>query len=267
VLDGEIDAVYIATPNALHHPVAVSAARAKKHVLCEKPMSLSVPTAREMVDACRASGVMLKVGFQLRFEQIMCRVRELIKSDAIGELRSLAVERTAPLDQTGTWRRNPNEGGGILFDVGVHLLDLAQWLAESRITEVFARAHPDPREGKANDTVAISGLLGKDCNVLIRASREMPFARNDLVLEGSRGMISTSSLRWADEYVLSVTTESGLREERLPATPAYKREIEAFEREIRGQTTPLATGEEGVRIVELAEAVLTSINSARSVSL
>ncbi len=265
VLDGEIDAVYIATPNALHDPVAIAAARARKHVLCEKPMSLSVKTAREMVDACRESGVMLKVGFHLRFEDIMGRVRELIASGAIGELRSLAIERAAASDQPGAWRHQPNEGGGVLFDVGVHLLDLVQWLSASKITEVFARAHPDPRAGKANDTVAISALLGKECNVSVRASREVPFAKNDLVVEGSRGMISTSSLRWADEYVLSVTTASGLREERLAATPAYQREIEAFERELGGQPTQLATGEDGVGIVEVTQAILKSLDSNCSV--
>jgi predicted dehydrogenase len=187
VVDREIDAVYVATPNALHVPVVVSAAQAKKHVLCEKPLSLSAASAQQMADACRAAGVMLKVGFHLRFEDIMRRVRELIASDAIGEVRSLAIERTAAADQPGAWRHKPVEGGGVLYDVGVHLLDLVQWLTGAKITEVFARAHPDPREGKANDTIAISALLGPQCNVSVRSSREVPFARNDLVVQGTAG--------------------------------------------------------------------------------
>ncbi len=267
VLDPGIDAVYVATPNALHDPVVAAAAGARQHVLCEKPMSLAVSSAQDMAAQCRAAGVLLKIGFHLRFEDIMRRVRELIAAGTIGEVRSLAIERIAATDQPGAWRHRPAEGGGVLYDVGVHLLDLAQWLTASRITEVFARAHPEPREGKANDTVVISALLGQRCMGSVRASREVPFGKNDLVVQGSRGMISTSSLRWESEYVLSVRTASGLTEESLAATPAYQREIEAFEREVAGEPTQIATAEDGIGIVAVTQAILASLDSGRSVRI
>jgi predicted dehydrogenase len=265
VLDAEIDAVYVATPNALHDPVVAAASRARKHVLCEKPMSLAVASAQEMAAQCRAAGVLLKIGFHLRFEEIMRRVRELIAAGTIGEVRSLEIERIAATDQPGAWRHRPTEGGGVLYDVGVHLLDLAQWLTASRITEVFARAHPQPREGKANDTVAISAQIGPRCIGLVRVSREVPFGKNDLVVQGSNGMISTSALRWESEYRLSVTTASGVSEESLSATPAYQREIEAFEREVAGERTQIATADDGIAIVAVTQAILASLESGRSV--
>jgi 1,5-anhydro-D-fructose reductase (1,5-anhydro-D-mannitol-forming) len=267
VLDGEVDAVYVATPNTLHDPVVLAAARAKKHVLCEKPMTMSVPAARQMADACRTAGVVLKLGFHLRFEEIVGRVRELIAAGTIGEVRAIAIERTAATDQPGAWRQKPAEGGGVLYDVGVHLLDTVQWISGARITEVFARSHPDAREGKANDSVAISALLGSGCHASVRASREVPYARNDLVVQGSLGMIGTSSLRWVDEYVLTVTTAAGVREERFAATPAYTREIEAFERAIAGDSTHLATDEDGIAMVAVTTAILKSLESRCSVTV
>jgi predicted dehydrogenase len=78
-------------------------------------------------------------------------------------------------------------------------------------------------------------------------------------------MISTSSLRWESEYVLSVKTASGVTEESFPATPAYQREIEAFEREVAGEHTQIATADDGIAIVTVTQAILTSLDSGRSV--
>jgi len=267
VIDAEVDAVFVATPNTLHDPVVLAAARAKKHVFCEKPMTMSVQAAREMADACRTAGVALKIGFHMRFEEIVGRVRDLIAAGTIGKVRSIAIERTAPPDQPGAWRQNPGEGGGVLYDVGVHLLDTVQWISGARITEVFARSHPDAREGKANDSVAISALLGSGCHASVRASRETPYARNDLVVQGSLGMIATSSLRWVDNYVLSVATAAGVREERYAATPTYTREIEAFERAVAGDATHLASDEDGIAIVAVTQAILSSLDSRCSVTV
>lgn len=264
--DRDIDAIYIATPNALHHAAVMAAARAGKHVLCEKPLALRVADGREMVEACRAAGVILRVAHQIRLERILQRVRDIIASGALGELRSIAFERTAPLGPHAAWRTDPRQGG-ILFDVAVHLLDLVPWLSGLRFREVFAVSRPDRREGVSDETLAILGRLGDGCQAVIRASREIPFAENDLLIEGTEGTLSTSALRWAEEYTLRIKSASGLVEEHFAATPTYRREIEAFEGEIRGERSLLPSGEEGVRTIEIAAAVLESIHSRRAVAV
>jgi 1,5-anhydro-D-fructose reductase (1,5-anhydro-D-mannitol-forming) len=266
VVDGDIDAVYIATPNGLHHPVALAAARAGKHVLCEKPLALSVAHAREIVDTFAKARLVLRVAFQIRFEEILTHVRDAINSGGLGDLRLITFERTAPFGARANWRQDPAQGG-ILFDVAIHLLDLAQWLTGLEFREVCAHSNPDRRDGMPDTTIAILGKLGANCHVSIRASNELPFAQNDLVIEGTRGILTTSALRWVDEYVLRIRNESGITEMRLPPSPMYQREFEAFERELKGERSALPTGEQGLRIVELASAVLESIRSRRSIGV
>ncbi len=262
----EVDAIFIATPNADHHRMVLEAARAGKHILCEKPLALTIEHGREMVEACRAAGVILRTAFQIRLEEILVRVREIVRSGVLGDLRAVLFERIAPLRQHGAWRNDPCQGG-VLFDVAVHLFDQVEWLTDSKVCELSAYSQPDRRLGVADETIAILGMLGAECHVVVRASREIAFAGNDLRIQGRKGMLTTSALRWADEHVLRVQTAAGETVERFAPSPLYAHEIAAFAREVRGAAGTLASGEDGVRAIQLTSAVLQSIETRRSVDV
>lgn len=264
--DREVEAIYIATPNADHHRMVLAAARGGKHVLCEKPIALSAAEGREMVAACKSAGVRFHIAFQIRLEEILIRVRELVRTGALGELRAVVFERNGPIRQHGPWRADPRQGG-IIFDTCVHLFDQVEWLTGLRIQEVSAYSHPDRRSGVSDDTMAVLGMLGPDCHVVVRASRELPFVENDLRIQGRKGAISTNALRWSDEHVLKIRTAAGPVEERYSPTPIYAKQVEAFAHELRGGPSVLATGEDGIRSTEVASAVLESIATRRSVAV
>jgi len=233
-------------------------------VLCEKPLALKVEEGRAMAAACREAGVLLRVGFYIRLEAIMGRIRELLRLGAIGEPRAISLSRSGPaLLRTG-WRLEGTQGGA-MFDMAVHLLDLVEWLTGNRFAQIGASSHPDRKAGLADDTVAILGALGSGCQAQLRASRETPHAANDLVIEGSAGMLATSALRWSERYDLRITTDAGTRVEQFPATAAYALELNCFEREIRGESCGLADAQDGVRAIVLAQAVHESIATRRIV--
>jgi 1,5-anhydro-D-fructose reductase (1,5-anhydro-D-mannitol-forming) len=121
--------------------------------------------------------------------------------------------------------------------------------------------------GRADSTIAILGTLGGDCHMVVRASREIPYAGNDLRIQGSKGMLTTSALRWADEHILRMQTSAGETVERFAPTAIYARELAAFAAEVRGGADALASGEDGIRAIQLASAVLESIQSRRSVDV
>lgn len=266
VRDHEVDVVYVATANAVHKEPVLAAARARKPVLCEKPLALNVEDAREMVQACRDAGVILRVAFQIRLERMLHRVREIVASGALGELRLITFERTARIDQPGAWRSDPAQGG-ILYDVATHLLDLIPWLTGATYREVFAFSHPDRRDGQSDDTIAILARMTGGCTAIVRASRELPFAKNDLIIEGTKAVLSTSGIRWLDEYWLTIEDASGVREERFAATPIYQREVEAMEAELAGTRSILPDGEEAIDMIRLAGAIFESLESRRAVEL
>lgn len=262
--DPAVDAVYIALPNALHHAAVLAAAGGKKHVLCEKPFALSVAQAQEMVAACQQAGVILRIGHQLRLDTAVRRVREIVHSGQLGRLFALSIERASGLGTRTAWRQDFAQSG-VIFDVGVHLLDLVQWVSGQPFVEVSAFTHPDRRRREPDDTVTVLGRLADDCHAVARATREIASAENNLIIEGSEATLSTSALRFAAEHAVRVCSRAGITEERFPASPAYALEVLAFEDELRGQRSILPDGEDSVQMVAVTQAVLQAIDERRSV--
>jgi xylose dehydrogenase (NAD/NADP) len=218
-------------------------------------LALTEEDGRAMVAACRSAEVQLRVGLHLRLERSMQRVAEILQSGAIGTPRALSIERSAPLGERVSWRADPEQGGSVLFDIGVHLLDLVPRLLATEIAAVSALATPEPPTDRSADTITMLLRLRNGVHATVRASREAPFAGNDLVVIGTLGMLRTGPLRWVTEHRITVTTATGTREETLPATDLYRSEIDAFADDLRDNGRRLATGEEGVHLVALTEAV------------
>jgi 1,5-anhydro-D-fructose reductase (1,5-anhydro-D-mannitol-forming) len=264
--DPDLDAVYIALPNALHHTAVLAAARGKKHVLCEKPMAMTVAHAREMVAACRDAGVLLRIGHQLRLDAAIGRAREIVSSGRLGRLAAISLERASGLGPRTSWRQDVAQSG-VIFDVGVHLLDLIQWISGQLFVEVSAFTHPDRRQGQPDDTVTVLGRLDGDCQAVARATREVASAENNLIIEGSEATLITSALRFAAEHMVRVRDRTGLTEERFPASPAYELEVLAFEGELRGEPSLLPDGRDSLQTVAVTQAVLQAIDERRSVTV
>ena len=123
----EVDAVVIATPNDTHRPIAVAAARAGKHVMCEKPLGLSAGEVREMYEAARDAGVVHMTAFTYRFAPSMRYLRHLVKSGALGTPRHFRSQRFLDWPETSWgWRQYKSRAGaGDLFDMTIHRIDFA----------------------------------------------------------------------------------------------------------------------------------------------
>lgn len=266
VHDPDVDAVYIALPNALHHEAVLAAAGGKKHVLCEKPFAMSVAHAAEMVEACRDAGVILRIAHQIRLDAAVGRAREIVRSGRLGRLAAISLERASGLGARTPWRQDVSQSG-VIFDVGVHLLDLIQWTSGQHFVEVSAFTHPDRRQNKPDDTITVLGRLDGDCHAVARATREVARAENNLIIEGSQATLITSTLRFAEEHVVRVRDGAGTTEERFPASPAYELEILAFEGELRGDRSLLPDGQDSLQTVAVTQAVLQSIAERRLVSV
>lgn len=264
--DPDVDAVYIALPNAMHHAAVLAAARGRKHVLCEKPFAMSVEQARDMVAACRTAGVILRIAHQLRLDAAIGRAREVVRAGRLGGLVAISLERASGMPPRTSWRRDVAQSG-VIFDVGVHLLDLIQWVSGQRFVEVSAYTRPDRRHGAPDDTVTVLGRLDGDCHAVARATREIASAENNLIIEGTEATLITSALRFAPEHVVRVRDRTSTTEERFPASPAYELEVLAFEGELRGERSLLPDGEDSTQMVAVTQAVLQASDERRTVTV
>jgi len=154
--DPNVDAVYIPLPNHLHAEWTIAAARAGKHILCEKPLALNVVDAERMVAICEAAGVRLMEGFMYRLHPSWVAVRQLVASGRIGELRAVQSWFSYFNDDPGNIRNIREAGGGALLDVGCYLVNLSRMLFGSEPVRVEASMTRDPASGV---DILTSGLL------------------------------------------------------------------------------------------------------------
>ncbi len=141
----DVDAIYNPLPNHLHHEWTVKAARAGKHILCEKPLALTAAGAQTMVDVCAAAEVKLMEAFMYRLHPSWVKVRALVASGAIGELRAIQTRFAYFNDDPTDIRNQLHTGGGALMDIGCYAVNLSRMLFGSEPTRVQAsiRRHPD----------------------------------------------------------------------------------------------------------------------------
>jgi glucose-fructose oxidoreductase len=133
----EVDAVYIATPNAQHMEFAVRAARAGAHVLCEKPMAMSEAECRRMIGACEDSDVRLMVAYRLHFEEANLKLVEAIRKGRIGDPRIFTSTFSFQVNPPNI-RLEKAAGGGVAWDIGVYCVNAARYLFQAEPLEVFA---------------------------------------------------------------------------------------------------------------------------------
>jgi predicted dehydrogenase len=143
-----IDAVIVCLPNSMHAEYTVRSAKAGKHVLCEKPMCVTVPEAEQMIAACKAANVKLLIAYRLHYEPITLKTIKLIRDGAIGKIQAI--------DSTNGFNIAPNEwrsdrklaGGGPLMDVGIYSLNATRYLTGEEPTHFTAVAYTDSTDSR-----------------------------------------------------------------------------------------------------------------------
>lgn len=170
---GDVQAVAILTPPATHVDLALRALRARKHVLVEKPLAASAAEAARLTREAHASGVCAAAGHNLRFHRLVRRAADAIKHGALGRLLEIETRWISPADVDANWRSDRAQGGGVLFDLGVHHIDLAHFLGASEFSRLSAvtdslgsddlRAHAD---GVLENGVRFNAVWSKGAQAL-----------------------------------------------------------------------------------------------------
>lgn len=137
--DAAVDVVLIATPNDVHKELALQAFNAGKHVICEKPVTLSVSDFKEMVSAADAAGRVLMVHQNRRWDEDFLTIKQMYNKKTIGDLFRIESRVHGANGIPGDWRHLEAHGGGMLLDWGVHLLDQVLFMVDSRITSLSSR--------------------------------------------------------------------------------------------------------------------------------
>jgi predicted dehydrogenase len=158
----DIDAVYIITPNALHHPQCLRVAAAGKHVICEKPMSINAKEGREMVEACKKAGVHLLIGYRMHFE---ANTKEIVRMRRDGELGKIMYFQGLSgfiIGDPTQWRLNRElAGGGAMMDIGIYAINGSRYMiGEDPIWVTAQETKTDPVKFKEGVDETIQFQMG-----------------------------------------------------------------------------------------------------------
>jgi predicted dehydrogenase len=253
-----IDAVYIALPNSMHAEYTIRAARAGKHVLCEKPMATSVGDAKAMIDACAKANRKLMIAYRCQLEPTNLRAIELIRSGALGSLQAIESANGFNIS-AGEWRLNKQlAGGGPLMDVGIYSLNACRYLTGEEPASISAYSSVIDHDGRFNEveenvswTMKFPSGIVASCNTTYGASMDGYYR-----VHGSKGWLQLGP---AFGYQgIHLTAHISGKSKGDPGTNIdepekeqdpwqFTREADYFATCIANNQTPKPSGEEGLR--------------------
>lgn len=268
--DPEIEAVYIPLPNGLHAEWVKKAAGAGKHVLCEKPAALTAAESESMMEECRKHDVLFMEAFMYQFHPQHEKVKELIASGEIGNVKLMRSHFVYQLSDAQNVRFDHALGGGCLYDVGCYCIHASRHILGEEPLKAYAQAHQDVQTGV---DVTTAGILTfeDDVQALFDTSFEAsPHEAYEVI--GEKGHIEVSApfrpdIRPDGNGQVTLKKDDGTEKEFLIPGDAYTLEVEHFSRCIAEGRQPMNTTESTINNMKVIDACYESINSGQAIQL
>jgi predicted dehydrogenase len=252
----DVDAVYIALPNSMHAEYTIRAAKAGKHVLCEKPMATSVEQSRAMIQACEIAGRKLMIAYRCQYEPANLRAVQLIREGKFGSIQSIESAFGFPIAPS-EWRLDKKlSGGGPLMDVGIYCLNASRYLTGAEPTDVTGFSSvvdQDGRFAQVEETLSWTMKFPGGTLASCTCTYGSPM-RGYFRVRGSRGTIMMEPAFNYDKLHLSAQFEGGEAQDFAPDDPdpmQFLREADHMADCILLNREPKTSGEEGLRDMEL----------------
>lgn len=269
----EVDVIDICTPTHAHEKFAIEAAKAKKHVICEKPLGLSKDEAKKIIDECGLQGVKLFVGHTLRFFPEYADARKQVQNGAIGTPGVVRLNRGGPHPgERGIWYGDETLSGGVFLDLGIHDFDWLRWTF-GEVERVMARhVKRSGEEGGALE-FGLAILVMEDGTIAhVESSWAEPAFEASFELAGSLGMITYNSTEsfpvrlHIRKQATEPLTGAAVPKNVLKKDP-YERMLEHFIDCLQGKCEPVITANDALKAIEVAEAVTQSARTGEPVQL
>jgi len=264
----EVDAVYIALPNSMHAEFAIRAAEAGVHVLCEKPMAVTVDECQKMIAACDAARVKLMIAYRLHFEAVNLKAIELVRRGKIGPPKffnsSFALSVTP-----GNIRTKRALGGGTLYDIGVYCINAARYLFRAEPKEVMAISVNSgvPKLSEVDEsTAAILRFDGERVASFVVSFNAADVASYRIV--GTKGDLKVDpAYEYAEGLAYELTIDGKTSRKRMGKRDQFAPELLYFSDCILKNRQPEPSGWEGLQDVRIIQALYESAETGKAVQI
>ena len=268
----DIDAVMICSPSPTHADYIIRAAESGKSIFCEKPLDLSLTKIQEIIKVTKKHNVPLMVAFNQRFDPDFSKVKAMVDEGKIGDLRTIKITSRDPAPPPINYIKS---SGGMFLDMTIHDFDMARYIADSSVKEVFAQGRNlvDPAIGAAGDIDSGIVLISFEngASAVIENSRQASYGYDQrLEVFGSKGMVQAdNNLKDTHRF----WDESGSHKSRLldffidRYQESYLNETNVFVQSLFEGKTPPVTGEDGLQATIIALAANKSMAENRPVKI
>jgi 1,5-anhydro-D-fructose reductase (1,5-anhydro-D-mannitol-forming) len=264
--DPAVDAVYISSTNEKHHAQAMAAIAAGKHVLCEKPLATTIADAQAMVKAAEKAGLVFATNHHLRSAGSVRRIHALIASGKVGKVLSVRVFHAVelPLHLRGWRLDNPGAGGGVIADLTVHNADTVRFLLGE--DPVWVVAHMDATclgQGVEDSAMSV-WAMPSGAMVFSHESFTHPFAASGIEVHGTEGSILARGVLSQEPMgEIDLVTTHGTTRVEYDRDGLYETVVRTFTAAVAGKAPVAASGRDGVKSLQIAEAVRTAAVSGQ----
>ena len=268
----EVSAVYIATPPGEHEEFTVRAAAAGKHVLCEKPLAASVEQSAKMVDACRRHGVLLMTAYRKYFEPAALYLKSLVRNGSFGRIDRILTsfsELYVP-GVSQPWLVEPTlAGGGPLMDLGIYCVNTSRWLVDEDPVEVDAESWRDDTQRFQNVEEGVRFCLRFRSGLRVEGNTTYSAAMSSFMfVQGNKGWASfCPSFPFEDTRLVFGKIAKRSFERRFRPLDEFAPELDALADAIQRNQPVVPDGVQGHRDMLILQAIYSSANSGRPVTI
>lgn len=266
--DPQLEAVFVATPNDRHVADVLACAAAGKHVLCDKPLAPTASDAQRIIEACRAAGVKLGVGYQMRFNPVHQEMAHRATSGELGRIAYAHIQACFryPFPPSEWRRRLATAGGGwATADLGTHLADLLLWLL-GPVSEVQAQMDNGAYGYETEDICSAVLRFQSGTLATMTCATAVTAPRSEVALYGEQGcMVGENTIGIGTWGRLLAGDAAGLVEQplMLPTENPYQLELAAFSEALRSGAEPPVSGTAGLAAARVIDAMRQSAREGR----
>ncbi|MGZ5135926.1 MAG: Gfo/Idh/MocA family protein [Flavitalea sp.] len=264
----DIDAVYVITPNGLHHPQVIRVAKAGKHAICEKPMALNAKEGQEMIDACKKAKVKLLVGYRMHFEPKTLEIVRMRKDGELGKILFFQGLSGFRIGDPNQWRLNKKlAGGGAMMDIGIYSINGARYMIGEDPTWVTAeetKTNPEKFKDGVDETIQFQ--LGFPSGAV--ASCLSTYTMNNLdrfFLNGEKGF---AEMQPSTGYgpIKARTHKGELEHPHMTHQTIQMDEMSGIILEGKQPIVPV-DGEEGLKDLKIIDAIYLAVKNTKKIDL
>jgi glucose-fructose oxidoreductase len=264
----QVDAVYIALPNAMHAEYTIRAAQAGVHVLCEKPMAVTADECERMIDACASNGVKLMIAYRLHFEEINLNAIDIVRRRRIGEPKYFNSSFSMTV-RAGDIRTKRALGGGTLYDIGVYCINAARGLFRAEPREVIAlsvNSGPSKLNEIDETTGAVLRFDGERLATFVTSFNADDVAAYRIV--GTKGQLLVNpAYEYAEGLAYELTVNGKTTRRRIGKRDQFAPELLYFSDCILRNRDPEPSGEDGMQDVRIVQALYESAETGKVVQV